>query len=150
MALTNPSVDDFKNYFFRDFPYGDDINTQVTDADIAKAFVMTNASINQSLFVGMSGQDVQSSYNVGYLLLSANFLVMNLRSSSQGLNGQFNWLEQSKGAGGVSASYAIPQRILDNPLWSMYTKTNYGAQFLEMVLPQLVGQVSIGIGSTRP
>lgn len=135
MAYQNPSVADFQAYFFRDFPYGTDIDTQVTDQDIANAYVMTNVNLNPGLFADQSG------YTVAYLLLAAHYLVMNLRASSQGLNGQFAFLETSKGVGGVSASYAIPQRVLDNPDWSILTKTNYGAQYLQLVLPCLAGQM---------
>lgn len=141
MAYNNPSIADFQAYFFRDFPYGTNINTDVTDQDIANAFQMTNININQGLFAS------QSNYNVGYFLLSAHYLVMNLRSSSQGLNGQFAFLEQSKGVGSLSTAQAIPQRILDNPNWSMLMKTNYGAQYIQILLPQLTGQMFTVPGS---
>lgn len=144
MAYTNPSTSDFKAYFTRDFPYGTDPNTSVLDSDITKAFGQVAFNINQALF---SGQD---QYNVGYLLLSAHYLVIDLRMSSQGINGQYSFLEQSKSVGSVSQSFAIPQRILDNPYFSMLTKTNYGAKYLELLIPQLVGQVFNVIGSTRP
>lgn len=144
MAYMNPSVSDFKNYFTRDFPYGTDPNVSVLDGDIAKAFGLTNMNINPGLF-----QD-QGSYNIGYFLLSAHYLVMDLRASSQGINGQFSFLEQSKNAGAVSQSFAIPQRILDNPEFSILCKTNYGAQYLALLLPLLAGQVYNVFGSTRP
>lgn len=144
MAFSNPTVPDFKAYFNRDFPYGTDINLSVVDFDILKAFQMTNVNINQDLFAD------QGSYNVGYLLCSAHYLVMNLRASSQGINGQFAFLEQSKSVGSVSQSFAIPQRVLDNPDWAMFTKTNYGAAFLQLIIPQLAGQIYLVCGSTRP
>lgn len=144
MAYLNPSVADFKAYFTRDFPYGTDPNTSITDTDIAKSFQISNANINQGLFSD------QSSYTVGYLLFSAHNMVMSIRSSSQGINGQFSFLDASKGVGSVNEAFAIPQRILDNPYFSMLAKTNYGAQYLMMLLPQLMGQVYTVIGSTRP
>lgn len=144
MAYSNPSVADFKAFFSRDFPYGTDPNTSILDSDITKAFTFTNVNMNQGLFGD------QGSYSIGYNLLSAHYLVMNLRSSSQGINGQFAFLEQSKSVGSVSQSFAIPQRVLDNPDWAVLMKTNYGAQFLQLVLPQLGGQVFISYGSTRP
>lgn len=137
MSYTNPSPADFVSYFNRDFPYGTDINTSVLDSDIAKAMQMTNMNINQALFTS------QSNYNIGYLLLSAHYLVMNLRASSQGINGQFAFLEQSKGVGAVNTSFAIPQRVLDNPDWSVLMKTNYGAQYLQILLPLLAGQMFV-------
>ncbi len=144
MAFNNPSVAEFKAYFFRDFPYGTDVDTSVTDADIAKGFQLCNMVINQGLF------SAQADYTVGYFLLSAHYLVMNLRMSSQGINGQFSFLEQSKSVAALSQAFAIPQRILDNPDWAILMKTNYGAQYIQLLLPRLAGQVFIAYGSTRP
>ncbi len=143
MAFLNPTVADFKSYFFRDFPYGTDVETQVLDQDIAKAFQQVNVNINQALFGD------QSSYTIGYLLMSAHFLVINLRASSQGLNGSYAFLENSKSVGNVSQGFSIPQRILDNPYWAMLMTTSYGAEFLMMILPQLCGQVFTVLGRTR-
>lgn len=138
MAYTNPSVADFQSQFFRDFPYGTDINTQVTDADINSAFIRVNMNINQGLFSD------QVSYTYSYNLLAAHYLCENLRASSQGINGQFSWLENSKTVGNVSEAFSIPQWVLDNPLMSQLSKTNYGAQYLETVLPQLSGAMFTG------
>lgn len=144
MAYENPSVAEFKTYFVRDFPYGTDIETSVTDADIAKAFQQVNVNISQGLFTD------QSIYTVGYLLLAAHFLVMNLRAASQGISGRASWLEQSKSVGSVSQGFAIPEYILNNPLLSIYSQTNYGMQYLQLLLPLLPGQMFISYGSTRP
>lgn len=144
MSYANPSVADFKAFFTRDFPYGTDPNTSVIDADITKAFSLTNVNFNQDLWGD------QGSYNIGYFYLSAHYLVMNLRASSQGINGQFNFLQNNKSVGSVSEGFAIPQRVLDNPDWSVLMKTNYGAQYLQLVLPQLAGQIYTVAGSTRP
>lgn len=144
MAYNNPSVADFKAYFNRDFPYGSDPNTSILDSDISKAFQMTNINVNEGLF------GYQASYTVAYLLLSAHYLVMNLRASSQGINGQFNFLEQNKSVGSIAQSFAIPQRVLDNPDWAILCKTNYGAQFIQLILPQLAGNMFTVFGSTRP
>lgn len=128
----------------RDFPYGTDIQKCVLDVDIANAFLMTNINFNPDLWSD------QGSYNVGYFLLSAHYLVMNLRASSQGINGQFNFLQQSKSVAQVAETFGIPQRVLDNPDWSILCKTNYGAQFIQLVLPQLAGQMYFVPGNTRP
>lgn len=145
MAYTNPSIAEYKTYFYRDFPFGTDPEDNVTDADVAKAFTMANCfGINQELF------DDQGCYTTGYMLLSAHFMVLNLRSSSQGINGKWSWLEQSKSVGSVSQSFAIPQRILDNPAWAALMSTNYGAQLMGLLLPQLVAPGFVVCGSTRP
>lgn len=133
MAYSNPSVADFKANFVRDFPYGVDINNDVLDSDITYAFQFTNTSVNQGFFTD------QGSYAVGYNLLAAHYLVTNLRASSQGINGQYNWLQVSKAVGQVNEAFAIPQYILNNPLLSSLSKTNYGQAYLVMILPNLVG-----------
>lgn len=138
----NPTIAEFKAYFFRDFPYGTDINTSVTDADINKAFSQTNVNISQGLFQN------QETYQIGYLLLAAHYLVTDLRMSSQGLSGQYNWAETSKSVGSVSQSFAIPQGILDNPYFAMLARTNYGAKYLELIVPLLAGNVGIAFGRT--
>lgn len=144
MGYNNPTIAEFKAQFYRDFPFGTDINTQVTDQDIANAFNYTNVNFNPDLWID------QNAYSLGYNLLSAHYLVLNIRQSSQGLSGQFNFTQSGKSAGSVSESFAIPERILENPEFAMLAKTNYGAQYLLLILPQLSGQMFPVAGSTRP
>lgn len=144
MAFNNPTTDEFKAYFFRDFPYGSDINTSVTDQDIMNALSDADVNINQGLFMG------QAAYTTAFLLLSAHYMVLSLRASSQGIAGQYNFLQGSKGVGSVSESFNIPQRILDNPEFSMLCKTNYGAKYLGFILPLLSGQIFTVCGGTQP
>lgn len=144
MAYDNPSVADFQAFFSRDFPYGVDPDTSVLDGDISKAFLFVNVNMNSALFAD------QGSYTIGYLLLSAHYLVTNLRASSQGMNGQYNFLQQSKSVASVSEAFGIPERVMANPDWAMLCKTNYGAQFLQLIIPQMAGQIYNAYGSTRP
>lgn len=141
---TDPSINDFKKYFARDFPFTSNSFdlTKVTDPDISKAMSETSATINQGLFTS------QASYTTGYLLLAAHNMVMNLRASSQGISGQYAWLEASKSVGSVSQGFSIPNRILENPILAMYAKTNYGAKYILMILPLLSGNVFIVEGAT--
>jgi hypothetical protein len=140
-VYSNPSIQDFKDYFHRDFPFGTSLDT-VTDKDISSALSDSDINFNFDLF------DSQQAYTIGFLNLSAHFLVMNLRSSSQGVSGMFDWLESSKSVGSVSEGITIPQRILDNPQLSMLSKTNYGAKFLMQILPSLTAQVFTTQGAT--
>ncbi len=144
MSYQPPTILQFQQLFVRDFPYGSNINTSITDTDIANAYTLTNININPGLWA------TQANYTIGYLYLSAHYLVLNLRASSQGINGQFNWLEAGKGVGSVNSTFSIPQRVLDNPLWSMYTKTNYGMQYLQLLLPQLSGYMYPVAGGVNP
>ena len=142
MAYTNPAITDFKTYFVRDFPYSTNISG-VMDADITSAFNDANVNINQGLFGS------QDSYTTGYLLLAAHFLVTNIRASSQGISGNYEWLVTSKGVGSVSESFSIPERIMNNPYLAMLSKTTYGAKYLMMILPLLSGQMFISHGGTK-
>lgn len=143
MSLVNPTVDDFKVYFARDFPFGNDPETSVLDSDIAKAYMVTNITIRKSLFCD------QSAYTIAYLLLAAHQLCLNMQASSDGLDGSFGFLESSKSVGSVSQGFTIPQRFLDNPLFMMYTKTSYGMQYLMMIYPLLTGVVTSVAGRTH-
>lgn len=144
MAFVKPTIQEFKDYFFRDFPYGTDPLTSVLDQDITNAFAEAGVNFSECLWSD------QANYTIGYLLLSAHYLVINLRSSSQGISGQFSWNQASKAVGSVSESFAIPQRILDNPMFALLSKTNYGARYLMLILPQMAGQIFNAFGSTRP
>jgi hypothetical protein len=144
-SFTYPSVSDFQTYFFRDFPYTTDPTdlTKVGSQDIMNAFATADAYFNQGLFCD------QPTFTLGYLLLAAHCLVMNLRASSQGIAGQFEWLASNKSVGSVSQATSIPQRILDNPEYAYLSKTTYGTNFLVMVMPLLSGQIFGVCGGTR-
>lgn len=134
MAFTNPDYASFSQQFSRDFPFGTDVDNNVTEGDVTYAFQFTNSQINQGLFSD------QGTYTLGYNLLSAHYLVTNLRASSQGINGQYNWLQNQKSVANVSESFSIPDRILANPTWSALSKTNYGQAYLALILNKLIGQ----------
>lgn len=141
--FTAPTVAQFQAQFIRDFPYGTDPNVSVLPTDITGAFNMVEININPALFCN------QNAYTLGFLFLAAHYLVLNLRNSSQGLNGQYNFLQVSKNVAQVAEAFSIPQRILDVAEFSMYCKTNYGAQYLSWVLPQLTGNIFNACGTTQ-
>lgn len=142
-AFVQPTVAEFKSYFSRDFPYGSTMQS-VMDSDITKAQGEALFNFNGDLF---SSQD---NYSICFNLLTAHFLVMDLRMSGQGIAGQFSWNATSKSVGSVSEGIQIPDRIMANPEFAYLTKTNYGTKYLMLLLPMLSGQVFIVAGSTRP
>lgn len=144
MAYVNPTVDDFKNYFVRDFPYGTDPAIAILDADVGRALTDAGINFNENFWA------TQAAYTTGYMLLTAHYLVMNIQASSQGLASQYNWTTASKGVGSVNESYNIPERISANPELAMLAKTQYGAKYLMLILPQLSGQMFISCGGTQP
>lgn len=143
MAFNIPAVTDFQNLFYRDFPYGTDPTVSVISQDITNAFVMANAAINPALWPD------QPTFTLGFLLLSAHFMVMTLRASSQGINGQYAWAQTAKSVGSVSETFQIPDRVANNPLLMAYAKTNYGAQYLALLWPLLSGQTFTVYGRTH-
>jgi hypothetical protein len=142
MSYIDPTVADFQAYFNRDFPYGNSDLSTVQDVDITKALSQQQNTINSCLFAN------QNVYTQGALLLAAHYLVLNLRASSQGIAGKWDWVVASKGAAAVHATYKIPDRITQNPELSILCATVYGAQYVFMILPQLTGQMFSVQGGT--
>ena len=144
MSYLNPSVADFKTRFTRDFPYGVDVSTSITDADIANACVETNNEISQEVW------ESQAAYTQAYLFLTAHFLSMDLRAASQGVQGTGRGSQVSKGVGPISGGFALPQRVIDSPSWAAYMQTTYGKRYLDMLIPRSAGSCFSVPGSTQP
>lgn len=143
MAYNSPTITDFKVYFARDFVFGSTDQT-VMDSDIVKAEAEALVYSTQTLF------NDQNSYTVGMLYLEAHLMVLNLQASSQGTNGTYPWVTNSKTVGNVSESYSVPERILANPIYATFSKTYYGMKYLELVLPLLSGVMFNAWGRTNP
>lgn len=122
----------------------DDIDNYIVNEDITKAFAEATMILNQGLFT--SDENIQ----LGYLYLTAHFLVNDLRASMNGISGSGAFPLESRSVGSVSESYGIPDIYLKNPVYSFYTQTSYGLKFLNMVLPFLVGNVVAVDGATSP
>lgn len=107
--------------------------TKVTDFDIAGAQAKAlGYNMTQALFSS------QQAFTLAYGLLAAHYLCETLLAAGTGLGGKAEWLTNAKTVGNVSESYSIPDRILKSPILSKLSKTTYGAQFLELVSPQLI------------
>ena len=140
---TYPTVADFKTYFARDFPFG--VTTDfIMDSDICKAFGEAEFNFNGQYFAGN-----QAEFTILFFYLAAHYLVMDMRASSQGIAGKFAWNSSSKGVGQVSESYAIPQKILDDPNLSIYSTTTYGVKYLSLIMPQIIGGMFSSFAGAR-
>ena len=184
MGFSSPSINEFKDYFDRDFPFTpiqatelvdsdpvtpllpevpltdlipaveppplpEDIEVidefkYVRDKDIEKAFASTNADINHELFAK------QFHFTESFLNLAAHNLIMNLRASSQGIDGEFDWLLTNKGVGSVSAGFHIPTFLADNPVYSFYCKTPYGVRYITLIYGKTKGRIFTVAGATLP
>lgn len=110
------------------------ISERVTDFDLARAF---NAAEAFNFTRNLSGS--QAAFTFAYNLLAAHYLCSMLQASGAGLGGKADWLVNGRAVGNVSENYSIPDRVLSSPFLSKLSKTTYGAQFLELVSPQLIG-----------
>ena len=116
-------------------------NDYINDNDITKAFLQAKNMINLSLF----GKN-EELLKMCFLMLTAHFLVMDLNMSNG--NGTSSFMITSKSVGSVSASYGIPQKILDNPNLSYLASTQFGLKYLVYILPLLSGNIVILNGRT--
>lgn len=123
---------------------GESLEDYVLDLDITKAFTESKQMFNQALFV--SDETVE----LGYLYLSAHFLAYDLRTSKQGVNSLGSFNTERRRVGNVEEQYYIPKKLVDNPIYSFYTKTGYGMKYLNMVLPKLTGNMALLEGTTTP
>jgi hypothetical protein len=148
MSWQIPSVQAFKDNFFRDFNYAsatDQNNLNlVTDRDINKAYAEARLAFNPDLF----GTDEQ--VTIVFLYLAAFYLVLDLQNSSQGLGAQANFPITGKSVGNVSINFSIPEKILKNPQLAIYAGNGYGMKYLSLVAPVIVGRVGIACGTTLP
>ena len=139
------TVDEFRGWFSRDFPYSNDGDlTGVTTQDIKKAFAEAGMNFNSSLF------ETDDNKKLGFLYLAAHYLVIDLQNSSQGINGKYEGLMSSKTVGSVSVGYQIPTWLLEHPIYSLLSQTKYGMKYLSLIIPLLVGNVAAVKGITHP
>lgn len=148
--MTAPiAATDFKSYFDRDFIYGTDMTT-VRDVDINNAISRANMFFNDSLW--NSSDDIQSAF----LLLTAHFLVraldagggLNLLGAGSRSTGSGPVTQKS--AGGMNVSYSLPAELIENPMLNDLMTTGYGKLYLQLVVPNLIGNFGTAYGRTNP
>lgn len=142
-CLTNLTLSDPTSDSINWAEYSDDVNNYVQDNDITNAFVEAQQMFNNGLF------DTDQFIKLGYFYLTAHFMTLDLRTAFQGVQSRGEHIVTSRGVGSVSESYDIPQRYKDDPILVFYTKTGYGLKYLNMILPKLVGNISIAAGTTQ-
>lgn len=125
---------------------GDNTDTEkVTDYDIARAITAAmQFNFNPGLFSS------QAAFTYASNLLCAHYLCETVIAGTTGLNGKAEWLTRAKTVGNVSEDFDIPKRILNSPFLSKLSKTTYGAQFLELVSPQLIANFQTFYRQTLP
>ena len=108
----------------------------VTDDDLKAAIAdAANFGINECFF------DTQANFTRSFLFLAAHYLVGNIAASMEGLSSQYTWITQSKSVGDISESYQIPEWMARDPMLCDFSKTRYGAKFLTIISPYMVGHM---------
>ena len=138
------TISEFKSYFARDFNFApaDDqgnIDQYIVDADITKAITESVLNFNDGLFNDPA---------TIFMYLVAYTLVVNLQNSAKGISSQAKFPISSNNVGGVSISFAIPERYAKDAFVQQYTKNGYGMKYLELVLPYLVAVATTGFRRT--
>jgi len=122
-----------------------------TSPDSVNDFDIANALNDATVFnVSQELLGSQAAFTRAYLLLAAHYLCKNLLASGMGVGGKAEWLTQTKTVGPITESFAIPDRILKSPILSKLSVTTYGAQFLEFMAPQLIGNFATYNRITQP
>lgn len=150
MPWAPPTIAEFKEYFDRDFPYAkeDQQNDleKIRNKDIQKALDQAAVTFNASL-----GYGTDLSTTIAALLLTAHWLVMDIRMAGQGLASQGVFAIASKSAGNVSVSYNLPKQYQDNAWLQGFTNTQYGQKYLQLSMPLLPGAgARVVFGTTTP
>lgn len=103
----------------------------ITDIDIEKAMTQAKVNCNENF-----GDNCQEKINI-YLHLVAYYLVIDIKNSSSGVNSSFLGTLASKSVGDVSESYAIPNWMTVDPMYSIYGQNGYGLKYLSLIAPYM-------------
>jgi hypothetical protein len=125
---------------------GDDTNLErVTDDDINGALLDASFNTNPGLFAN------QQQYSRAFLYLTAHQLVSKMLMAVEGLGSQYEWLTKSKQVGDVHQAFEVPTQLLEDTPWlADISKTRYGAMYLQIVGPLLIGNVHVAPTFTNP
>lgn len=114
----------------------------ITDEDIEKAMTQARPNANE-----MFGATCNEKLNI-YLHLIAFYLVFDMKNAATGINSSYLGTLASKSVGDVSESYNIPQWMLEDPMFSIYSQNGYGLKYLSLIAPYLAITLLFSRGET--
>ena len=120
----------------------DSVDNYIQDSDIMRAFKEAKVNFNAGLF----GDD--DTIKMVFLYLAAHYLVIDLNNAMNPLAMGFMGFTQSKSVGSVSESFALPDFVTRNAALSQYMQTGYGAKYVSLIYPYLIGNVLLIKGKT--
>lgn len=120
----------------------DSVDNYIQDSDILRAFNEAKVNFNAALF----GDD--DTVKMVFLYLAAHYLVIDLNNAMNPLAMGFMGFTQSKSVGSVSQSFALPDFVTRNATLSQYMQTGFGAKYVSLIYPYLIGNVLLIKGKT--
>lgn len=124
---------------------GDDSKLDyVQDEDIQGAILDASFNTTDCLFAN------QQQYTRGFLYLAAHQLIEKIQMWQEGSQSQYAWLTAAKSIADASESFQFPERITQDPWLSHVSKTRYGAMYIQIISPQLIGNVITAFRFTLP
>ena len=120
----------------------DSVDNYIQDSDIMRAFKEAKVNFNAGLF----GDD--DTIKMVFLYLAAHYLVIDLNNAMNPMAMGFMGFTQSKSVGSVSQSFALPDFVTRNAALSQYMQTGYGAKYVSLIYPYLIGNVLLIKGKT--
>ena len=116
----------------------------IQDQDITNAFAEAQTLFNPALF----GSDANQ--KLAYLYLTAHFLCNDMRAASQGIAAAAQFPVAGRTVGSVSETYEVPEAYQKNPNYAFFTTSAYGMKFLQMALPNLIGNTMALTADANP
>lgn len=117
-------------------------NSLVSDQDITSAFNKAKPAID-------IGNFTDDNIRIGFLYLAAHYLSIEINFSGGLLQSQ--GLINSRAAGGVSEGLTIPDWMLKSIIYSNFTRTFYGNEYLQMIYAMIQSnKYNVLYGRTLP
>lgn len=118
--------------------------SRVTDADIEGASIDAQFNVNQDLF------EDQATFIRAFCYLQAHCLCEKIAAATQGLASQYAWLTTAKSVDKISESFQIPPIVAESAFLSAFSKTRYGALYLQIITPLLIGNMRTDFRQSLP
>ena len=164
MSFVIPQIQDFKQQFSLDFPFGPGPSA-VSDAEIQNALnlVAGGSYFNAALFslapLGPAGANpTTNEATLAFLYCAAHYVYLNVKTRgglhAPGFKGGTNSAADgplaSKGVGQVNVAYQWPDSVTGDPMLFQFTRSPYGEMYLQMLTPKLVGNAGLVMGENLP
>lgn len=122
----------------------DNVDNYVSDADITRAFAEAQVVFNQALWSS------DANITLGYLYLTAHYLVNDLRAAMGGISANVAMPLSSRKVGNVAETYEIPAAYTEDPVYAFYLGSPYGVKYLSLIWSKLRGNIGVVCGATLP